>query len=108
MTYLTCSKHRSFQRKHIDVCRQCPDNDECDAFQEFVATEPPPPPPPEPAAVNLPIRLLLAELGDIRELVADTPALPKSDPLQNRKKSLKGTELVDILRLELEEIRKLC
>ena len=108
MTYLTCSKHRSFQRKHIDVCRQCPDNDECDAFQEFVATEPPPPPPPEPTEVNIPIRLLLAELGNIRELVADRPAIQKTEPARRSKMSLTVNELMAFLRSELEEIRKLC
>jgi len=108
MTYLTCSKHRSFQRKHIDVCRQCPDNDECNAFQEFVATEPPPPPPPEPTEVNIPIRLLLQEIGDIRDLVADSPVRQEIEPAPRRKKPLNGNELVGFVRTELEEIRKLC
>jgi len=108
MTYLTCSKHRSFQRKHIDVCRQCPDNDECDAFQEFVATEPPPPPPPEPTAVNVPISMLLQEIGNIRELVADIPGMQETEPAPRRKKPPQGIKLVDFIRSELEGIRKLC
>jgi hypothetical protein len=108
MTYLTCSKHRSFQRKHIDVCRQCPNNDECDAFQEFVATRPPPPPPSDPAETTIPIRLVLQEIGDIRQLVADTPLRQETQPEPHRKKPLQGIELVDFIRSELEGIRKLC
>ena len=108
MTYLTCTKHRSFQRKHIDVCRQCPDNDDCDAFQAYIATEPPPPPPVEPTEINLPIHLVLAELEDIRELVADTLPIQETGRASRRKKHLQGTELMDFIRSELEEIRKLC
>jgi hypothetical protein len=107
MTYLTCTKHRSYQRKHIDVCRQCPDNDDCDAFQAYAATEPPPPPAPDPAETNIPIRVIQEELGNIRGMVADAPALPKSEPARKRKKPLAGNELVDILRSELEGIKKL-
>ena len=108
MTYLTCTKHRSFQRKHIDVCRQCPDNDDCDAFQTYIAAEPPPPPPTEPAEASIPIRLFLQELGDIRELVADTPALQETVRMPQQKKPLQGIELVAFIRSELEEIKKLC
>lgn len=105
MTYLTCTKHRSFQRKHIDVCRQCPDNDDCDAFQAYVAAEPPP---PEQTEVDIPIRLILEGLEDIHELVADTPPLQKTDRVPHPKKHLQGIDLLDFIRSELGEIRKLC
>ena len=112
MTYLTCTKHRSFQRKHIDVCRQCPDNGECDAFQAYAATEPPapvePPPAPAPPGMDILIPLFLQELKDIRELVADTPALQAAEPAPRRKKSLHTIELVNFIRSELESMRKLC
>ena len=108
MTYLTCTKHRSFQRKHIDVCRQCPDNDQCDAFQAHAATEPPPPPPPEPVESTIPIRMLLDELADIRELVADWPAQQKKAPLPRPKKPFDGSEMLAFIRSELAEISKLC
>ena len=108
MAYLTCTKHRSFQRKHIDVCRQCPDNQACDDFQAYAAENPPPPPPVEPAQNDIPIRRLLAELGDIRRLVADRPAPEEAVRVQRRKKPLQGIELMAFIRSELEGIRKLC
>jgi hypothetical protein len=94
------------QRKHIDVCRQCPDNEECDAFQAYIATEPPPPP-PEPAETNIPICLLLQELGDIRELVADTRARQEMASSPRRKNMLSSNDLVALIRSELEGIRRL-
>jgi hypothetical protein len=108
MTYLTCTKHSRFQRKHIDVCRQCPDNDGCDAFQAYIAIEPPPPPPPDPAETTIPVRLFLQELEDIRKLVADTTTQRATEPEPRRKKPLQGIELVDFIRSELEGIKKLC
>ena len=106
MTYLTCTKHRSFQRKHIDVCRQCPDNDDCDAFQAHIAAEPPPP--PESVETNIPIQLILQKLGDIRELLADTPARQETESSPQRKKILNDHDLAAFIRKELEEIKKLC
>ena len=112
MTYLTCTKHRSFQRKHIDVCRQCPDNDECDAFQAYAATEPPaplgPPRAPAPPVMDILIHFFLQELKDIRELVADAPTLQEAGRVPPQKKPLHGIELMDFIRSALEEIRKLC
>ena len=112
MAYLTCTKHRSYQRKHIDVCRQCPDNDGCDAFQAYAATEPPTPvepfPAPEPAEMSIPIPGFLLELRGIRELVADAPTTPETGRVPARKKPLQGIEWVDFIRSELGEIRKLC
>ena len=106
MTYLTCTKHRSYQRKHIDVCRQCPDKDKCDAFQAYAATEPPPP--PEQTETNIPIHQFLQELADIREIVTETPPLQETKPASRRKKHLHGNKLVDYIRSELAGIRKLC
>ena len=112
MTYLTCTKHRSYQRKHIDVCRQCPDNDECDAFQAHAAIEPPaslePTAVPEPTATNIPIHLCLQELKDIRVIVADSYSLQETDPLPRQNKTPLGIELIDYIKSELEGIRKLC
>jgi hypothetical protein len=113
MTYLTCTKHRSYQRKHIDVCRQCPDNDECDAFQTHAAIEPPAPlePPPAPSEspdTGIPIHLFLQEFKDLRALVANTPFLQETEPVQRRKSPLYGTKLVDFIKSELKGIRKLC
>jgi len=112
MSYLTCTKHRSYQRKHIDVCRQCPDNHGCDAFQAYAATEPDTPvkpsPTPEPAETSIPISGFLLELRGIRELVADAPTTPESGQVPARKKPLQEIELVDFIRSELEGIRKLC
>ena len=112
MAYLTCTKHRSYQRKHIDVCRQCPDNDGCDTFQAYAATEPPAPvepsSPPEPAETAIPIHQFLQELSDIRKLVANTPTLQETGPVSRREKHLQGIELVDFIRSALEGVRKLC
>jgi len=70
MTYLTCTKHRSYQRKHI--------------------------------------HLFLQEIKDLRALVANTPFLQETEPVQRRKSPLHGTKLVDFIKTELEGIRKLC
>jgi hypothetical protein len=109
MTYLTCIKHRSYQRKHIDVCRRCPDNDACEAFKAFAVAQPPEPPPPsEPGKTDIPIPGFLQELRDIRELVADAPMLQETGAVPPQKKPLQGIALVDFIRSALEGIRKLC
>ena len=112
MTYLTCTNHRSYQRKHIDVCRQCPGNDDCDAFQAYAATEPPeplePPLSPDFPETDIPIHLFLKELKDIRALVADASFLQETAPVLHRKSPLQGTKLLEFIRSELEGIRKLC
>ena len=112
MAYLTCTKHRSYQRKHIDVCRQCPSNDGCDAFQTYAATEPPTPvepsPAPEPAETNFSINQFLQEISEIRKLVTNTPALQETGPVSRQEKHLQGIKLVDFIRSGLEGIKKLC
>ena len=107
MTYLTCTNHRSYQRKHIDVCRKCPDNDECDAFQAIAATEPLPAPSMPPEA-TFPIHLFLQELKDIRVLVTDASTNVKAAPASHSKDPFKDVKLVNFIRSELKEIRKLC
>jgi len=112
MVYLTCSKHRSFQRKHIDVCRKCADRDDCKAFLEYSAQEPPAlqetPSSEHRQAPPPPISGLFETLMEIRSLAADSEEKHRSKEIMPRVPSSKSKKLVSIVKTELKEIRKLC
>jgi len=112
MVYLTCSKHGSFQRKHIDVCRKCGDRDDCKAFLEYSAQEPPAlqetPSSEHRQASPPPINGLFETLMEIRLLVADSEKKQRSNVSIPRVPSSKSKKLVSIVKTELKKIRKLC
>ncbi len=112
MVYLTCIRHRSYQRKHIDVCRRCADNDNCDAYQTFAATEPPvsqeSAQPSHPQKAPFSIHVFLDELVGIRSLVAELHEHHERQNLPAPKCSLDMKTLADFTKAELESIRNLC
>jgi len=107
--YLTCTKNRSLQKKHIDVCKKCPSNGDCREFQEKIQREPMTPIPArhilEPTEV--PLVHIIEQLLEIRKLVSDgepTPLL--KDPADVG--SMARASLPQYLKIELEGIKSLC
>ena len=107
--YLTCTKNRSLQKKHIDVCKKCPSNEDCREFQEKIQREPMTPIAarriPKPA--ETPLLDIIEQLIEIRKLVGDgkPPPLLK-DPDDTG--SMARASLPQYLKIELEEIKSLC
>jgi len=112
MVYLTCTRHSSYQRKHIDVCRRCSDNDACKAFLEYCAREPAvlnQSPPPEHDRTPPPLLDdLLAALIEIRSLVAapDKKRTKRRDAAERRLPE--SEKIFSMVKSELEAIRELC
>ena len=107
--YLTCTKNRSLQKKHIDVCRKCPSNEDCREFQEKIQLEPMTPIPARhiPKPTENPLVHIIEQLLEIRKLVGDgePPPLLK-DPDDTG--SMARASLPQYLKIELEEIKSLC
>lgn len=107
--YLTCTKNRSLQKKHIDVCRKCSSNDNCREFQEYKQLEPAASRPdrsiPEPT--EIPLVHIIEQLIEIRKLVSDGRSTPLlNDP--GDAVSMANASLPQYLKVELEGIRSLC
>jgi len=107
--YLTCTKNRSLQKKHIDVCRKCSSNDNCREFQEYKQLEPAAPRPdraiPEPT--EIPLVHIIEQLIEIRKLVGDGRSTQLlNDP--GDAVSMANASLPQYLKVELEGIRSLC
>jgi hypothetical protein len=107
--YLTCTKNRSLQKKHIDVCKKCPSNEDCREFQEKIQLEPMTPIPAEHIhrPTEIPLLDIIEQLLEIRKLVGDgepTPLL--KDPADAG--SMARASLPQYLKIELEGIRSLC
>ena len=107
--YLTCTKNRSLQKKHIDVCRKCSSNDNCREFQEYKQLEPAAPRPDRstPKPTEIPLVLIIEQLIEIRKLVGDGRSTPlPNDP--GDAVSMANASLPQYLKVELEGIRSLC
>ena len=108
--YLTCTKNRSHQRKHIEVCQRCPANHECRPFQEYATQEFTDPIQIAPPTRDYDPRLLVIveQLKEIRGLLPTVNQLysetDHSDPRNWHQKD----ELLGFLKEELKEIRSLC
>ena len=99
--YLTCTKNRSFQKKHIDVCKKCPSNDGCKEFQSYEQLKPIPKP------AEIPLADIIKQLTDIRKLVGGG----KSKALHNNPADagfLAIESIPQYLKTELEGIKSLC
>ena len=108
-TYLTCTKNRSLQKKHIDVCKKCPSNEDCREFQEKIQLEPMAPIPARhiPKPTENPLVHIIEQLLEIRKLVGDgkpTPLLKDSTDVE----SMARASLPQYLKIELEGIKTLC
>ena len=107
--YLTCTKNRSLQKKHIDVCKKCPSNEDCREFQEKIQLEPMTPVPAQhiPEPTENPLVLIIQQLTEIRKLVGDgEPAPLLKDPADVG--SMARASLPQYLKIELEEIKSFC
>jgi hypothetical protein len=107
--YLTCTKNRSLQKKHIDVCKKCPSNEDCREFQEKIQLEPMTPIPAlhTPKPTEFPLVDIIEQLIEIRELVGDgepTPLLKNPADVG----SMARASLPQYLKIELEGIKSLC
>jgi hypothetical protein len=107
--YLTCTKNRSLQKKHIDVCKKCPSNEDCREFQEKIQLEPMTPTPARHTSkpTEIPLLDIIEQLIEIRKLVGDgepTPLL--KDPADAG--SMARASLPQYLKIELEGIKSLC
>ncbi|MFC1516204.1 hypothetical protein ACFL7E_05535 [Thermodesulfobacteriota bacterium] len=114
ITYLTCPQHKSRQRKHIDVCRQCEWRIECEPYQDYCASLPPAESKDPLPASGTPLipeslaRYIQSELDEIIALLegnalteSTSPPFPKTDPL-------KDNDAFKSIIQELEEIKRLC
>ncbi|RLB97197.1 MAG: hypothetical protein DRH90_23715 [Deltaproteobacteria bacterium] len=107
--YLTCTKNRSLQKKHIDVCRKCSSNDNCREFREYKQLEPAVPRPDRsiPELTEIPLVHIIEQLIEIRKLVGDGRSTPLlNDP--GDAVSMANASLPQYLKVELEGIRSLC
>jgi hypothetical protein len=107
--YLICTQNRGFQKKHIDVCRKCPSNDDCLEFQAYRQLEPVAPRPdrPTPKPSEIPLVDIIEELTEIRKLVGDGKSMPLSKYPADIDSTARAS-LPQYLKVELEGIRSLC
>jgi len=104
--YLTCTKNRGLQKKHIDVCRKCPSNEDCREFQEKIQLEPIPAR-HIPKPTEIPLVGIIEQLIEIRKLVGDGESTPLlKDPADVG--SIARASLPQYLKIELEGIKSLC
>jgi len=104
--YLTCTKKRSLQKKHIDVCRRCPSNGDCREFQENQHLAPIPTLHTSKYTEDY-LPNITKHLIEIRKLVGDdgpTPSL--KNPADTE--FVARASLPQYLKVELEGIKSLC
>jgi len=104
--YLTCTKKRSLQKKHIDVCRRCPSNGDCREFQENQHLAPIPTLHTSKYTEDY-LPNITQQLTEIRKLVGDGESTPLlKDPADVG--SIARASLPQYLKIELEGIKSLC
>ena len=112
--YLTCPRHKSRQKKHIDICRQCQWNTDCEPYQRYDEPEPlldskdslatlkaPP-------AQNVIIKQILNELEEIVALLETKAPLENKSPVVMNVKPLVRDQFWENIKKELREIKNLC
>ncbi len=107
--YIVCTKNRGFQRKHIDVCKQCTGNDGCREYQEYLRMEPVVAEPINPIqkAATMSMVDLMEQLTEIRQLVGGGTSGNRMHR-QLTVTSRPDTSLDRFLRAELKAIRSIC
>ena len=107
--YLVCTKNRGFQRKHIDVCKQCTCHDDCREYQEYLRMEPVVAEPINPIQKPVAISMgdLIEQLAEIRQLVGDGSSGYRLD-LQTGATFRLDASLNQFLRTELKAIKAIC
>ena len=112
--YLTCTRHKSLQKKHIDVCRQCQWNATCEPYQEYCSSEvPAESKEPLPTRTPQPIPEALADYirnvleGIITLLENQSPVEGQTPPLLKMDAFFQD-DVLEGIKEELREIKTLC
>ena len=107
--YLRCTKNKSFQKKHIDVCRKCSSNHGCREFQEYKQPEPVAPGSDRftPKPTEIPLAYIIEQLIEIRKLVGRGQPRPLLNGPDDTFSFTKAS-LQQYLKAELERIKSLC
>lgn len=112
--YLTCTRHKSLQKKHIDVCRQCQWNATCEPYQEYCSSEVPveskeslPDSTPQliPETLSNYVR---KELEGIITLLENQSPVESPAPSLLKMDTLFQEDVLEGIKEELREIRTLC
>ena len=114
VVYLTCTRHRSLQKKHIDVCRQCQWNATCEPYQEYCSSkvlakrkEPPQSAAPQPISEDL-ADYIRNELGEIRTILENRTLVEnQAAPLLRTPPPFRD-DVLEVIKEELREIKTLC
>jgi hypothetical protein len=112
--YLICTRHKSLQKKHIDVCRQCQWNATCEPYQEHCSSEaatgsqkPLPAGMPQPIPEDL-ADYIRNELEGIITLLGNQSPLESQAPPLLKTNSLPQDDVLEGIKEELRKIRTLC
>ncbi|MFC1811675.1 hypothetical protein ACFL03_03190 [Thermodesulfobacteriota bacterium] len=112
--YLTCTRHKSLQKKHIDVCRQCQWNTTCEPYQEYYSSEAATEgkkPLPTGTAQPIPEDLsdyIKNELKGIVTLLENQSPIESKAPPRLKTDPLFQDDVLEGIKEELREIRTLC
>jgi hypothetical protein len=112
--YLTCTRHKSLQKKHIDVCRQCQWNTTCEPYQAYCSSESiTERKKPLPTGTSQPIPEDLAdyirnELEGIITLLENKSPVESQAPPFLKMDPLFQEDVLESIKEELREIRTLC
>ena len=108
--YLTCTKNKSLQRKHVEVCKRCKSNSRCKAYLEFcqsVTAE-------NTVEISTDIdrlqllRHIIQELQEIKKLTLIETMAPL-EPYRKRRQVIPGQKLqIGDIRKTIKEIQLLC
>jgi hypothetical protein len=108
--YLTCARNKSYQRKHVAVCRQCKFNHRCSAFMEYRRTISLKKNEDRPAGIDRRqiFGHIIYELKEIKRLVTDdgdpsTASLPAMN-----KDSIELHPHISEIKATLNGIKRLC
>ena len=112
--YLTCTRHKSLQKKHIDVCRQCQWNTTCEPYQEYCSSEaatkdekPLPADTVQPMPDDLK-EYIRNELKGIITLLENQAPLESQPPAPLNTNPLPQDDILEGIKEELREIKTLC
>jgi hypothetical protein len=108
--YLSCTKNRTFQRKHVEVCKRCKTNTSCKPYQEYIQTIP-----TENAVESLTdidrsqlLRHIIKELQEIKKLTL-TGTMAPANPFRKKKRGISKQKLrIGDIRTAIKEIQLLC
>jgi hypothetical protein len=108
--YLTCTKNKSLQRKHVEVCKRCKSSSRCKPYLEYrqnVTVENAAETATDIDRSQL-LRHIIQELQEIKQLtLTDTVAPP--EPYLERRPAISGQKLrIGDIRTAIKEIQLLC